>query len=172
MCHLLHSIEEQLQVEKGLGHNSVSARNRTQVYRASVLVKAYGEYFALKSFHAKLMTEKDSGMKNCLLIIYRIYAQFSLEKHLIYFYEGGFTKGPEMLSAIRNSLLENCNLLKKYSVTVADALAPPDFILNSVIAKADGNLYKNLQTELMTSPGAMERASWWKDVLPVKKSKL
>lgn len=34
-------------------------------------------------------------------------------------------------------------------------------------------LYENLQNEFMTNPGAMERASWWKEVrLPIAKSKL
>lgn len=174
MCHLMRLICDQLETAKQTGHNNVAAKNRTQVYRAAVLVKAYGEYNALKSFHSKLLAGKspNADMEKCLLIVYRIYAQFSLEKHLIYFYEGGFTSGPEMVSIIRDALLENCESMKKYCVTVADALAPPDFILNSVLAKADGKLYKNLETELMTSPGAIERASWWKDVLPIRKSKL
>lgn len=174
MCHLMESICKRLTVEKQAGHNNTAAKNRTQVYRANVLVKAYGEYHALKSFHAKLVAERVSNpdMEKCLSIVYRIYAQFSLERHLIYFYEGGFTSGPEMVSVIRDALLENCDLMKRYCVTVADSLAPPDFILNSVLAKADGKLYKNLQAELMTSPGAMERASWWKEVLPIRKAKL
>lgn len=81
--------------------------------------------------------------------------------------------------------------MKKNAVAVADALAPPDFILNSVIGKSDGKvsqlhkytgsdklsitatnlsisqLYENIQHEFMTNPNAMERASWWKEVLPV-----
>lgn len=75
-------------------------------------------------------------------------------------------------------------------MSVADAIAPPDFALNSIIGKSDGmvwllhyvphefafifiilQLYQNLQHEFMTNPGAMERASWWQDVV-LPKSKL
>lgn len=174
MCHLMQSICDQLQKEKAAGRNSVDAKNRTQVYRASVLVKAYAEYNILKTFPRKLRNQPlaNAEMENCLLIAFRVYAAFVLEKHLIYFCEGGFTAGPEMVSAVRDALLRNCDLLKKYSVTIADALAPPDFILNSVIAKADGRLYQNLQSEIMSTPGALERPSWWQDVLPIRKCKL
>lgn len=173
MCHLMQSISDQMDAEKKERRNAVEAKNRTQVYKASVLVKAYAEYNILKSFPRKLNAEKvDGEMEECLITVYRVYANHSLEKHLIYFYEGEFAKGPEMVSAIRNALLQNCERMKKFCVTIADALAPPDFILNSVIAKADGKLYENLQKELMGAPGGLERPKWWQDVLPIRKSKL
>lgn len=177
MCHLMQSICDQLQTEKSAGRNSVDAKNRSQVYKASVLVKAYAEYNVLKAFPVKLHsdqgpTDEEEEMKQCLLVVYRVYVQNALERHLIYFFEGGFAAGPEMVSAVRNALLQNCELMKQYCVTIADALAPPDFILNSVIAKADGKLYENLQTEFMRVPGGLERPSWWREVLPVRKSKL
>lgn len=178
MCYLMNSISTDLELARARGENGVTAKNQTQVYRASVLVKAYGEYNALRSFRAKLSHNPTDGqaddpeMARCLKTVYLIYAQFSLEKHLIYFYEGAFVAGSYMVAAIRDNLLANCAHLKRYAVIVADALSPPDFILNSVIAKADGKLYQNLQTEFMTTPGALERVSWWKSVLPVRKSKL
>lgn len=174
MCHLMDTISDQLQMEKLAGRNTVEAKNRTQVYKASVLVKAYAEYNVLKAFPRKLIADKVSSqeMETCLITAYRVYAQYSLEKHLIYFYEGEFAKGPEMVNVLRNALLRNCDIMKTYCVTIADALAPPDFILNSVIAKADGKLYENLKTELMSIPGGLERPSWWQDVLPIRKSKL
>lgn len=173
MCYLMSSISTELNCAKDQGLHFTEAKNRTQVYRASVLVKAYGEYNALKAFQSKLeKTDLDSEIKSCLLTVYFIYAQWSLEKHLVYFFEGSFTQGPPMVTALRNQLLSHCHDMKKYAVTVADALSPPDFILNSVIAKADGKLYQNLQTEFMTNPGALERATWWQNVLPVRKAKL
>lgn len=174
MCHLMDSISSQLQAEKLAGRNAVEAKNRTQVYKASVLVKAYAEYNVLKAFPRKLTTDPvaNKEMETCLTTAYRVYAQYSLDKHLIYFFEGGFANGPDMVSAIRQTLLGNCDRLRTYCVTIADALAQPDFLLNSVIAKADGRLYENLRTELMSIPGGLERPSWWQDVLPVRKSKL
>lgn len=174
MVHLMRSISDQVEEEKRAGRNTVDVKNRSQVYKASVLVKAYAEYNILKAIPRKLNAEQvnNKEMEDCLLTVYRVYAQNSLEKHLICFYEGEFARGPEMVTTIRNELLKNCDQLKKYCVTIADALAPPDFILNSVLAKADGKLYENLQTELMSTPGGLERPTWWQDVVPIKKSKL
>lgn len=174
MCHLMHSISDQLEAEMGQGRTPVDAKNRTQVYKASVLVKVYAEYNILKAFVRKLKADQvhNAEMEQCLMTAYHIYANSSLEKHLVYFYEGQFAQGAEMVSAVRGALLQSCEQLKRYCVTIADALAPPDFILNSVIAKADGRLYQNLQTELMGTPGGLERPKWWQDVLPIRKSKL
>lgn len=96
-----------------------------------------------------------------------------IDRHLASFYAGGFASGPCFADAIRATLLQACGQFKDAAVSVADALAPPDWVLNSVIAKSDGRLYENLQNQFMTNPGAMERASWWKDIIPTKmKSKL
>lgn len=162
MCHLLGSVCDQLKRDRDA--------NRSQVYRASVLVKVYAEYNVLKSFPEKVAQEPE--MAECLRVVYQVYAQHALEKHLICFYESGFARGPQLVSDVRNALLTNCDLMRKYSVTIADALAPPDFFLNSVIARADGRLYENLQKEFMKRPEALERPSWWQEVLPIRKSKL
>lgn len=97
------------------------------------------------------------------------------------------------MDTIRNNLLQCCSDIKDVSVSIVDALAPPDFALNSVLGKSDGlvsvelemlsnstqlvnsfrlQLYQNLQHEFMSNPGALERASWWQDVVIPPKSKL
>lgn len=89
------------------------------------------------------------------------------------FYKGGFASGPTFADGVRTTLLDYCSQFKDMSVTVADALAPPDFALDSVIGKADGLLYENLQNEFMTNEGALERPGWWQDVVVKEfKSKL
>lgn len=89
------------------------------------------------------------------------------------FYTGSFANGSAFADAVRGMLLKVCGLLKDSAVAIADALAPPDWVLNSVIAKSDGRLYENIQSVFMTNPGAMERAAWWKDIIPTKlRSKL
>lgn len=52
--------------------------------------------------------------------------------------QGGYASGPIFADTIRQSLLKHCQDIKDISVSIADALAPPDFALNSVIGKSDG----------------------------------
>lgn len=55
--------------------------------------------------------------------------------------------------------------LKSEAVALVDVLAPPDFVLNSVLGKSDGKVYQNLQAALFQSPQVFERPSWWEDVV-------
>lgn len=182
------------------GLNKFKARNNAQVYKARDLSRAYAEFYAVKSFQKRLtMPDVTDQLRPILNLIGLVYGFWSLEKHLPTFYQGCFASGDAFADTIRSELLNFCAKMKDSSVAIVDALAPPDFVLNSVIGKSDGlvsieiwkkiqqileivdiisanfffQLYQNLQNEFLTNPGAMERASWWKDVrLPIAKSKL
>lgn len=94
-----------------------------------------------------------------------LYGLWSLDKHLIYFYQGNYARTPSMAQLTKESVLHMCHVLKPDIVTIIDALAPPDFVVNSVLGKSDGKLYQHLQTEFFHNPGAMSRPSWWKEII-------
>lgn len=160
--------------EKAKGNNTFEARNNAQVFAARDLVRAYPEYYALRTFKERCSrSDVSKEIRATLHKTYLIYAYWSLDKHMTSFYQGGFATGSAFADGVRRTLLQYCSQLKDISVTVADALAPPDFALDSVIGKADGRLYENLQNEFMTNEGALERPSWWHDaVVKQPKSKL
>lgn len=78
---------------------------------------------------------------------------------------GGYAVGSEAAQLIRDGILDLFSKLKPEAVALVDVLAPPDFALNSVLGKSDGNVYQNLQAALFQSPQVFERPSWWKDVV-------
>ncbi|EAT48670.1 AAEL000370-PA [Aedes aegypti] len=174
MCWLLYSTVDQIQLSSDNGADRFKARNDSQVYRARDLSRAYAEYYALQSFRSRCQrADISEELEPVLNNVYCIYGMWCIDRHLATFYAGGFASGPRFADAIRSTLLQACGQFKDSAVSVADALSPPDWVLNSVIAKSDGRLYENLQNQFMTNPGAMERASWWKDIIPTKmKSKL
>lgn len=45
-----------------------------------------------------------------------------------------------MADSIKENILMLCAELKPEAVEIADALAPPDFILNSVLGMSDGKV--------------------------------
>lgn len=87
-----------------------------------------------------------------------LFGLWSIEKHLGTLYEGmfvkqlgsmkddisyitgGFATGPCATRLIRKAILQLCLELKPDAVAVADALAPPDFILNSALGQSDGEV--------------------------------
>lgn len=190
---------KEMQLCTNNGMSRFEARNNAQVYRARDLTRAYSEYYALKSFQKRLtLPDVTENLRSILQLISQIYGLWCIERHLATFYQGRFAtsdKSHSFADIVRSELLRLCGELKDSSVAVVDALAPPDFALNSIIGKSDGlvseysqgvtyilinfefflcfQLYQNLQNEFMTNPGAMERATWWKEVrLPIVKSKL
>ncbi|KAK3762563.1 hypothetical protein RRG08_045030, partial [Elysia crispata] len=62
-----------------------------------------------------------------------LYGLWRVEKHLATLYQGG-----EAPRIIREAILLLCQQLKPDAVSLVDAIAPPDFILNSPIGASDG----------------------------------
>lgn len=53
---------------------------------------------------------------------------------------GGYVNGPLASVIVKGSIIDLCSSLKNEAVTLADAIVPPDFILNSVLAASNGRV--------------------------------
>uniref|UniRef100_A0A6M2DM39 Acyl-coenzyme A oxidase n=1 Tax=Xenopsylla cheopis TaxID=163159 RepID=A0A6M2DM39_XENCH len=170
LCWLMRSTHLRMNKEKTNGSCNFDARNNAQVYLARDLTKAYAELYAINCYMQRCSKpDVADELKDVLQSLGLIYALWCLDKHLPSFYQGCFASGSTFADLLREGLLHQCACIKDSAVSIADSLAPPDFALNSVIAKSDGKLYQNLQMEFMTNPGALERPDWWRDILPSNK---
>lgn len=123
------------------GGSKFGAKNNSQVYRAAVLPKAYCEYTALKYFWRRIhLDDVEPELVAILEKLGILYGLWSLDKHLIYFYEGNFANGPHLVQLVKEAILTICSDLKPDIVGIIDALAPPDFIINSILGAADGKV--------------------------------
>lgn len=123
------------------GQSKFSARNDFQVYRAAALSRIYSEYLALRYYWRYISTSNiEPNLKPVLENLAYMYGLSCLDKHLIFFYEGNFADGPNLINCIKENILKLCTMLKPQIVGIIDALAPPDFVVNSVLGKADGNV--------------------------------
>lgn len=174
LCHLLDVTSSRIDRDIKNNVHRFEARNNSQVYGAREMSIIYAEYFCLSRFIERFHQPDVTGeYAKVLKLVFDVYAMWCFDKHMTTFYVGGFAHGSTFADLIRSRLLQKCGELKDSAVSVADALAPPDFALNSVIAKSDGLLYENLQNQFMTNSGAFERPPWWRDIIiPQVKSKL
>ncbi|KAJ9594890.1 hypothetical protein L9F63_013815, partial [Diploptera punctata] len=146
--------------------DSFTARSDSQVYFARTLSMVFIERFVIKTFWEFCNSEKSTGNEKAVLQkLCSLYGLWSLEKHLGTLYECGYATGPQPTRLIREGILQICLQLKPEAVALADAIAPPDFILNSVIGKSDGKLYQNIEGCLIQTPGATQRPVWWRDII-------
>ena len=162
------------------GKCRTEARNESQVYWASVLTRIYGEYNAFKFYCSQLATTQGS-MHTVLEQLGILYGVSNLEKHCSYFYQGRFARTPEFSLLLKEGVLRACAGLKDNVVAIVDALAPPDYVINSVLGKTDGKvccdytgrtqshslfqLYENLQATFLQNPKALTRPEWWQEIV-------
>lgn len=152
-----------LQSELQGGKDAFNARNDSQAYYCRSLALAFIEHTSLQRFYDLCKDSDTPGdLQPVLLKILSLYGLWSLEKHLATLYQGGYISGGAPTKLIRNTVIQLCGEMKDDAVSLADVLAPPDFILNSPIGMSDGQIYKNLYGAMLQTPNALERPTWWK----------
>ncbi|KAJ3643935.1 hypothetical protein Zmor_026615 [Zophobas morio] len=141
------------------------AKNNSQVFYAKSVGIAFIQRFFLQHMLKVISDATDVSIKNVLLRLFSLYGLWSLEKFLPTLYEGGYVQGPQPSRLIHEAILKLCSDIKNDAVSLIDAIAPPDFILNSVLGASDGQVYQHLQSAIFRSPYSMSRPSWWTDII-------
>ncbi|KAM3961307.1 peroxisomal acyl-coenzyme A oxidase 3 [Aphomia sociella] len=168
LCWLLKQTQEKYDHEIAKGLSKFQAKTKSQVYRWRTLTRVYAEYLVI-IFSLESIEKKERELQPVLYKLFCLYGLWSLDKHLVELYQGGYCTGESLARLLRAAVLELCGDLKGEVVSVVDALAPTDFVLNSVLGKSDGNLYQNMQKAFFNNPGAFERAPWWREAVPSSK---
>ncbi|KAM6261775.1 peroxisomal acyl-coenzyme A oxidase 3 isoform 1-T2 [Porphyrio hochstetteri] len=162
VCYLLRESDLKLSKEKQSGRSDFEAKNNCQVYHCRSLAIAFIEQTALQRYHDYTQDpDIPHTLQPVLKNLCALYGLWSLSKHLAVLYQGGYASGEQLGRFIQNAILELCYRLKDDAVALVDVFAPPDFILNSPIGKANGELYKNMWAEILQGSKALNRPSWW-----------
>ncbi|TDG99951.1 hypothetical protein EPR50_G00199780 [Perca flavescens] len=164
VCFLLEESQKRLEQEMASGKEEFEARNNSQVYYCRSLAMAYIEHNCLQRFH-ELTTDTDTpaGLRPVLSKLCALYGLWSLSNHMATLYQGNYLSGRKPTDLVQMAIITLCSQLKDDAVALVDVLAPTDFILNSPIGNADGQLYKNLWSTVMQGSQVLERPSWWKE---------
>uniref|UniRef100_A0A6G1SML4 Acyl-coenzyme A oxidase n=1 Tax=Aceria tosichella TaxID=561515 RepID=A0A6G1SML4_9ACAR len=186
VSYLLKQTSDRLDEQLELNNRSLFvAKTRSQVYYAKILSLVYYEFVVLerllKAFPSpdcqptNATGESGGGRGELARIMGQLgllYGLHSLEKWSPYLFEANAIKsGSSTLKDIREHILKLCAQLKDNSLALADALAPPDWVLRSSLGKSDGRLYENLYEAITKSKGCFERPEWFEE-FTVRKVKL
>uniref|UniRef100_A0A7N8Y9K9 Peroxisomal acyl-coenzyme A oxidase 3 n=1 Tax=Mastacembelus armatus TaxID=205130 RepID=A0A7N8Y9K9_9TELE len=164
VCFLLVESHRRLEQQRAIGMDDFDARNNSQVYYCRSLAIAYIEHYCLQRFH-ELSTDPETpaGLRPVLSKLCALYGLWSLSSHMATLYQGNYFSGKKPAELVQMGILTLCSQLKDDAVSLVDVFAPSDFILNSPIGRADGQLYKNLWSTVMQGSKVLERPSWWKE---------
>lgn len=141
ICWLCRETDRQIDELTARGACKFTARNEVQVCRARLLPRVYFQHMALNFFwQSSHKLTNDKSMTRVFERLGLLYGLWTLERerYLVLLYEGGYATGPALVQLINQSVMKLCSALKPDIMGVIDALAPPDFVLNSVIGKSDG----------------------------------
>lgn len=157
------------------GEDTFTAKNQSQVFFARTLSLAFIEHVMLEKFYTELCSR--DGLPNEIRTVLHklmiLFGLWSLERqHLGTLFEGGYFSGCKPTKLIREGILQLCESLKPEVVTLADVIAPPDFVLNSVLGASDGLVYKRLEQAMSQYPDSFSKSSKWTDYVGNLKSKL
>lgn len=170
--YLLKQTSDRLDEQMQMNRNSLFiAKTRSQVYYAKILSLVFYELVVLERLQ-KSFPKVTSELERLLREMGVLYGLWSLEKWSSFFYESNAIKsGSSTLKNIREHILELCSKMKDNSLTLAEVLAPPDWVLRSSLGKSDGKLYENLYHAITNSKGCFDRPEWYKE-FTVRKPKL
>ncbi|KHJ89041.1 Acyl-CoA oxidase [Oesophagostomum dentatum] len=138
------------------------ARNNTQVHRAQMLGIAYAEHTAIQWAVDTYKEIEDMQIRQVLLRMPALYGLYSLEKHLASFYIGNYCYGEAFGEGIHHAVRRLEADLLPDAATLVDAIAPPDFVLNSALGVSTGTPYEEMMKEFRahTNP----KPDWWQDL--------
>lgn len=120
--------------------DTFEARNEIQVYHAKTLAIVYIQHFFLVKFIEVVREAPNPEIKNVLLKLFSLYGLWTLEKFLGVLYQGGYASGEKPAALVQEAILNLCKDLKNDAVALVDTIAPPDFLLNSVLGASDGEV--------------------------------
>ncbi|KAJ8262312.1 hypothetical protein GJAV_G00165040 [Gymnothorax javanicus] len=162
VCFLLREASQKVARQRLSGKSDFEARNDSQVYYCRSLAIAFIEHTVLQRFHNLVYADDTPiSLRPVLQRLCALYGVWALSNHMAVLYQGGYFHGKEPVDFVQNAIVTLCSQLKDDAVSLIDAVAPPDFILNSSLGKADGQLYKNIWSTMMQQSKVLERPSWW-----------
>jgi acyl-CoA oxidase len=164
--YLLDKSFERVQQLQSSGQSSFDVRNNSQVFNAINLAIAYGQRNIFNAFFQHIYVLETSAEKEVLTKLLSLYgANLIVKNYVGVMYEGGFVQGINAGELLEIGILNLLPELKKEAISLIDAIAPPDFIVDSPLGKADGRVYDHLKSVIYQTPETFERPTWWRDMV-------
>lgn len=161
-------LDQQLQQNQ---NNLFVAKTRTQVYYAKQLSLVFYELVVIERLQ-KSFPRETNEMDRLLRQMGVLYGLWALEKWSSFLFEANVIKsGSSTLKQMREYILDICASMKVNSLSLAEVLAPPDWVLRSSLGKSDGKLYDNLYEAITSGKGCFDRPEWYEE-FTVRKPKL
>ncbi|XP_012224250.1 peroxisomal acyl-coenzyme A oxidase 3 [Linepithema humile] len=168
VCYYLKKTYQRVEVLKSNNASDFDAKNNSQSFLARTLSLVYGEHFLMAYFIKYLQDPKwKANERKVLIELCTLFGAVTLEKRVGDLYEGGYVfPNSNITSFLREGIIILCKSLVDNAVALTDAVAPPDFVINSPLGMSDGEVYEHMRKWFFENKENFERASWWNELRP------
>ena len=166
-CHLMFSSKFKFDEAMERTNCIFTAKSETQVYYMRTLAIVLFELQAICRFKDFLFEQvTDESVKPVLQQLGHLYALWSLEKHLSILNQANYTGFNEKfnIDRIQTKICSLCDGLAINAIALVDAIAPPDFILNSVLGHSDGRAFERLKDMMKPKEQSSSRIGEFTDL--------
>jgi acyl-CoA oxidase len=164
--YLLEKTAKRVKQLQNEGQSQFDVRNNSQVFGAINLSIAYGHRSIFFVFFNRIKSLSASPEKNLLMKVLSLYgANIIVKNYLGVIYEGGFSNNHKIGELLETGILRLLPTLKNECISMIDAIAQPDFIINSPLGMQDGKVYAHLKSQIFTDPDTFNRPTWWSEIL-------
>uniref|UniRef100_A0A915Q318 Acyl-CoA oxidase C-terminal domain-containing protein n=1 Tax=Setaria digitata TaxID=48799 RepID=A0A915Q318_9BILA len=144
---LLHSlvstIKDDIENKLHEGFDLQQARILAQSEQYRMITYAYCELAILNCVRESLQTAPEV-IREVFHRVAVVYGYSSIKKYMTTFYIGGYCSCKQWGNTVKRRLREAEASMLPDAISICDALAPPDFILHSILGSSDGQLYQRL----------------------------
>ncbi|PRP80277.1 peroxisomal acyl-coenzyme A oxidase 3-like [Planoprotostelium fungivorum] len=136
------------------------AFNKSQVFGLHHAARAWIEAVVCRKFVEGIEAVPSQPVRTVLHKLSALYALTRMEGDLGTLRLEDFVTSQQS-NWVRQGLIQLCQELKPEAVSLVDAVAPPDELLNSPLGASDGQVYKRLHSATITNKNSMDRQEWW-----------
>jgi len=156
---------DRLNTEKSKGRNKEEAWNDCMMDLIRC-ARLHCDYFVLHCFIEAIeaVPEDANGVKRILKKLCDLQAVITIDKYIGLALEDRFlnSKQSDMLHELQRTL---CKQLRKDAIPLVDAFNLPDFVINSPLGRADGDVYKHYLETVKKAPNAIGVAPYWEKLV-------
>ncbi|KAM3728114.1 Acyl-coenzyme A oxidase acox-3 [Dirofilaria immitis] len=140
---LISAVKEDIKNKVNQGFDEQQARMEAQGEQYRMITYAYCELTIL-NFFRKSLQKAPENIRTVLHRLAAVYAYNSIDKHIATLYIGGYCMGGEWGNTVKKRLRESEATILSDVISICDTLAPPDFLLHSILGFSDGQVYQRL----------------------------
>jgi len=126
--------------------------------------RAHCNYYLYISFAETIKKIDDKSIQSILTTLSHLFALKVMEDQMSQYVQSGYVNSSQV-SLVIKAVRRLCKEIRQQSIPLVDALGVSDLILNSPLARRDGNIYNSYLDAVKNSRGSLEVAPYWNELI-------